>query len=92
MPSLRRCTLAWPQSAIVESRFKLLAQGTSRWLFDLPVDRLERVDVSAQWPAERTRLEALLRAWGATGPASTGTAVPMDAEALQRMRSLGYIR
>jgi arylsulfatase A-like enzyme len=80
--------------AVQDDRWKLV---TSRLppqarLFDLASDPEESRDVSADFPAERLRLEEHLAAYEALQPgAPAAAATPrLDADTIERLRLLGY--
>jgi arylsulfatase A-like enzyme len=92
--------------AVRDGRFKLVhtprpAEGSAAprafdppgWrLFDLEADPGELHDVSAQFPAMRRRLQALILDWqaGHEGPSPPPEA-PVDRKLEERLRQLGYI-
>ena len=84
------------QRSVRESRFKLVAKpkiagGFKHLLYDLQTDPAQRIDVSPQFPEEAARLEAALTRWAADLPPFDAEAAMSD-EALEKLRSLGYVR
>lgn len=81
--------------ALVQSRYKLIEEAGGRRLFDLEADPGERRDLSA---ADPTRAQAMLEAAGqlkrviGAGPEAPVIETELKPEALEALRSLGYIR
>ena len=76
--------------SLEEGGWKLiLSSAGGRELYDLRRDAGEAVDRSAEEPARRERLEGFLGVPAAPPPGRVQ--VPRDAEALERLRALGYL-
>ena len=61
-------------------------------LFDLTVDPTEDNDLSRQATEETARLLELLDRWIKETPTSDGERSQISPEALERLRSLGYVQ
>ncbi|MEK6630523.1 MAG: sulfatase-like hydrolase/transferase [Acidobacteriota bacterium] len=80
-----------PLAALVEDRWKLVAtDGAEDELYDLQLDAGERHNQSAQQPATVAAVRSRLAAIRATGSGSAVATAP-SADALARLRSLGYV-
>ena len=80
-----------PLAALVEDRWKLVAtDGAEDELYDLQLDAGERYNRSAQQPATVAAVRSRLAAIRATGSGSAVATAP-SADALARLRSLGYV-
>ena len=88
-----------PMRAVIDTRFKLVRDGTAQRLHDLVDDPLERRDVSGGHPDDLARLAAVLDSTdadlGAVSPSGGLSAVAPDAAAsgdlVDRLRLLGYV-
>jgi arylsulfatase A-like enzyme len=84
--------------AVQTERFKLVTSDRPAWtrLYDLASDPGEEKDVAADWPDDVRRLGALAGAYrasaGATADPESGGAPAVDADTLQRLRELGYLK
>ena len=81
------------ERAIIEWPYKLISSTNGRReLYRLDVDPLEQQELDADRNPIAVRLAGRMDAWLDTAVAATGDAPSIDAETLERLRSLGYMR
>jgi arylsulfatase A-like enzyme len=78
--------LIWP----LGGDHPLLSGGPE--LYRLADDPGERVDLAAREPERVAALRAAAERWIALGPIERGKVPPLDPEAVERLRALGYLR
>jgi choline-sulfatase len=89
--------------ALIDSRWKLIYRSQAQRaglsqieLYARPEDPAEKHNVASRFPEEAARLTAEVRQWIAAQDQvrpliGRGRAAPLDAKAIERLRSLGYI-
>jgi arylsulfatase A-like enzyme len=80
-------------TAVLSKGWKLLAhEDGRRELYHLDEDPAEAEDLAAREPEKAAEMGRILEEWRAATPKYAGAAKPMSPAALERLRSLGYIR
>jgi arylsulfatase A-like enzyme len=81
------------ERALFNGRFKLISGAGIQELYDLSQDPGERKNLYHDRIADARGLEAALKSWVAAASAAVpGSQVDLDDDAVQRLRSLGYVQ
>ncbi len=80
-----RAVLAWP--------YKLVTSSSGKYeVYDISVDPKETHDLSATQEAVAVELGATLKTWTKSMPARPKQQLKLDGDAVQRLKSLGYVQ
>ena len=80
-----RAVLAWP--------YKLVTSSSGKFeVYDVSADPNETVDLSATQEPIAKQLASTLKAWVKTMPARSKQQLKLDGDAVQRLKSLGYVQ
>ena len=77
--------------SVVQGDLHLISRSDSVELFDLATDPDEQVDLAASRPDDAARLLDLLAGFASSEAASETSEIEVDAEAIEQLKTLGYI-